>query len=100
MSSRQRIGYPEQPQHLQRAGLHDQYAGKAEGLRPPLDDPDVTTLAMGLQRQGEPRRAGAGHQDPGTPGHPASARRPQSGSGLTAAPADSPPAEPARSTST
>jgi ribulose kinase len=36
--------------------MQDQCAGGPEGRRPPLDDPDLTAVIMGLQGQATARR--------------------------------------------
>ena len=73
----QRLRHPERAQHLQRAGMHDQSAGGPERLRPPVDDPHIGAVVMGLQGQGQAGRAGAGHQDAGRARHETAARRHQ-----------------------
>ena len=59
----QRPRHPERAQHLQRAGVQDQRAGRPDRLRPPVDDPDGGAVVVRLQGQGQPGRARARHQD-------------------------------------
>ena len=59
----QRPRHPERAQHLQRAGMQDQRAGRPDRLRPPVDDPDHRAVGVRLQGQRQPGRARARHQD-------------------------------------
>jgi hypothetical protein len=72
----QRLRHLQRAQHLQRAGMHDQGAGRPERLRPPIDDPHIGTVVMG-QGQGQAGRPGTGHQDAGRARHNTAAGRHQ-----------------------
>jgi hypothetical protein len=43
------LDHPERTQHLQRPRMHQQRAGRAEGIRPPLHDSHPSTVVMSLQ---------------------------------------------------
>jgi len=74
-TGQQRLRHPERAQHLQRAGVQDQGAGRPGRLRPPLDDPDGGAVRVRLQGQGQPGRSRAGHQDVRYLRHDTSVRR-------------------------
>ena len=57
------IGHAERSQHLQGAGVHDKCTRRAERLEAALHEPHLRSVIIGLQRKGEPRRAGTGDQD-------------------------------------
>ena len=78
------LRHPEWAQHLQRARMHDQGAGGPERLRPPVDDPDIGSMVMGLQGQGQAGRAGPGHQNADRTRHETSARRHQAAASAAA----------------
>ena len=80
----QRLRHRERAQHLQGAGMHDQGAGGPERLRPPIDDPHIGAVVMGLQGQGQAGRAGTGHQDAGRARHETPAGRHQAAASAAA----------------
>ena len=74
----QGLDHPERTQHLQRPRMHDQGAGRAEGIRPPLHDSHPSTVVMGLQCEAQSGGAGAHHQQVRPRDHAADTTRHQS----------------------
>ena len=70
----QLVGHPQRAEHLQRPRMHDHRPGRAERLRPPLDDADAGAVVVRLQCRAPARSAR--HRRRGRPRGSVMPRRP------------------------